>query len=126
MFPERSFTALRMTISVPDAGYKNVTREHGAGSLVWGVCLCGLHFCNLQTEVWVVGGGGMGYIFVIHNKAVWLSWLGGGCVGYIFVTHKQLGGLLVVWVWVTKMGKMSYKLLLGMWKWQRHLTYLNH
>ena len=31
MFPERSFTALRMTISVSDAGYRNVTREHWDG-----------------------------------------------------------------------------------------------
>ena len=31
------------------------------GVMVWHVRLCGLHFCNPQTDGWVVGGGGMGY-----------------------------------------------------------------
>ena len=83
VFPERSFTALRMTISVSDAGYKNVTREHGAGSLVWDVYLCGLHFCNPQTVGRVVGGWVMGCIFVTREclsfvvfvKDVWVTFL---------------------------------------------------
>ena len=38
-------------------GYIFVTREHCEGRYRWCVCLCGLHFCNPQTDGRVVGGG---------------------------------------------------------------------
>ena len=57
-----------MTISVSDAGYRNVTREQWDGVMVGRVCLGGLHFCNPQTVGRVVGGMGVGYIFVTCNE----------------------------------------------------------
>ena len=71
---------------------------------------CGLHFCNPQAEAWVVGGGGMGYIFVTRDEECgsvvvgrWMCGLHfcnpqmmefcgvcGGCVGYIFVTREYM------------------------------------
>ena len=50
-------------------GYILVTRQQDGRVMVWEVCFCGLHFCNPQTDGWIVGGGGMGYIFVTRNKA---------------------------------------------------------
>ena len=49
--------------------------------MVWRVCLCGLHFCNPQTDGRVVGSGGMGYIFVTHNEACVAVVVGSGMYG---------------------------------------------
>ena len=65
--------------------------------MVWRVCLCGLYFCNPLTVGRVVGGMGMGYIFVTRKQWV----VGGGDVGYFFVTRECLSFVVFVEdVWV--------------------------
>ena len=51
-------------------------------------------FCNPQTVGRVVGGMGMGYIFVTRKQMGWV--VGRGGVGYIFVTRNETCVAVVV------------------------------
>ena len=51
------------------------------GVMVCGELVLGLHFCNPQTVGRVVGGMGMGYIFVTRNEASVAVVVGSGIYG---------------------------------------------
>ena len=48
----------------------------------------GGHFCNPQTVGWVVGGGGMGYIFVTRDWGMLLG-CGRGCIECVLFVVGQ-------------------------------------
>ena len=77
-------------------GYIFVTRDGECVIVVDGRGMCGLHFCNPQTVGRVVGGMGMGYIFVTRKQWV----VGGGDVDSIFVTRDGVCETVVVGRWM--------------------------